>query len=112
MLIRAFDLSVNGSFLAFVAQGIEHRTSNPQVVGSNPTEGADYSRSIMKIYKKICTDRVRRAYNRKQKAYELWKIMLDQNHPEADSFHEEYKMAEAALDKALREESRASLKDS
>jgi hypothetical protein len=28
--------------MALVAQGIEQRTSNPQVVGSIPTQGAQY----------------------------------------------------------------------
>ena len=39
--------------------------------------------------------------NRMQKAYELWKIMEDQGHPDSDSFYEEYKMAELDLDKAI-----------
>jgi hypothetical protein len=48
----------------------------------------------------ICSDRVVRADNRMRKAYQLWKIMLDDNHPESDYFYEEYKMAESALEKA------------
>jgi hypothetical protein len=38
--------------------------------------------------------------NRMQKAYELWRIMLDDNHPDTDSFYEEYKMAKSSFEKA------------
>ena len=57
----------------------------------------------MKTFEQICEDRVHRTENRKRKAYELWNIMLDQNHPDADSFYEEYKLAEVAAELAKRQ---------
>lgn len=38
-----YTISIQNKDSASVAQWIEHRTSNPQVVGSTPTWGANYS---------------------------------------------------------------------